>query len=273
VLTKQDNGVGLNLGGNLAIQDSKVISLVNGSPSVVIATQGAASIQARVGQPFPVLYGTDVNRDPQGHVIVDPITGYPSAKGDNVNLGRTLPKYILGLNQTVSYKFMTLTLVSEFRTGNVFYDQGLSSATAAGVSAFSASADRQAFIFPNSVIQTGPNSFTPNKNVTIDDGNQGFWNAGAYYNSIAAYTRNAAFWKLREANLSFDISQFTRSLRFVKKASFAFIGRNLVMLRPKGNSFTDPEYSATSGNGTGIINTYQLPPTRFFGASLNVTFL
>ncbi|MBB6111814.1 TonB-linked outer membrane protein, SusC/RagA family [Mucilaginibacter lappiensis] len=272
VLTKESNGFGLNLGGNLAIQNSKVISLINGSPSVTVGSQGSAFIQARVGQPFPALYGTDVQRDPQGHVIVDPVTGYPESKSDLVYLGRTAPKYILGLTQTFSYKFITLTTVSEFRSGYVIYNQGLASATAAGVSQFSASADRQAFIFPNSVLQTGPNSYVPNTSTTVVDGNQGFWNAGAFYNSVAAYTTSGAFWKLREANLSFDISQFTRKTKFIKRASFAIIGRNLVMLRPKSNKFTDPEYSATAGNATGIINTYQLPPTRFFGASLNVTF-
>jgi TonB-linked SusC/RagA family outer membrane protein len=272
VLTKESNGFGLNLGGNLAIQDSKVISLINGASAITVVSQGSAFVKAVVGQPFPALYGTDVQRDPSGHVIVDPVTGYPQSKADLVYLGRTTPKYILGLTQTLSYKFMTLTMVSEFRSGNVIYNQGLASATAAGVSQFSASADRQAFIFPNSVIQTGPTSYVPNTNTTIVDGNQGFWNAGAFYNSIAAYTSSAAFWKLREANLTFDISQLTRKTKFIKRASFAVIGRNLVMLRPKSNTFTDPEYSATTGNGTGIINTYQLPPTRFFGASLNVTF-
>ncbi|NHA07732.1 SusC/RagA family TonB-linked outer membrane protein [Mucilaginibacter sp. HC2] len=272
VLTKEDNGFGLNLGGNLAIQNSLVKSLINGTPTVTLASVGSAFIQARVGQPFPVLYGTDVNRDPNGNVIVDPKTGYPSAKSDLVNLGRTTPKYILGLTQTFSYKFITLTAVSEFRSGYVFYNGALQSATAAGVSGFSAQADRQRFVFPNSVIQTGPNTYVPNTGVTVADGNQGFWNAGAFYSSVSAYTRSGDFWKLREANLSFDISQWARKTNFIKRASFALIGRNLLMLRPKGQKFTDPEYSAVSGNATGLVNTYQLPPTRFFGASLNVTF-
>ncbi|MEB0300958.1 SusC/RagA family TonB-linked outer membrane protein, partial [Mucilaginibacter sp. 5C4] len=108
--------------------------------------------------------------------------------------------------------------------------------------------------------------------VTVADGNQGFWNAGAWYNSVEGYTSSAAFWKLREATLSFDLSQYARKLKVIKRAAFTLIGRNLVMLRPKGQKFIDPEFSATTGNGTGLINTYQLPPTRFYGASINVTF-
>lgn len=271
-LTKEANGFYLNVGGNLAIQNSKVKSLFAGLSSITVASQGSAAIQAVVGQPFPVLYGTDVTRDPQGRVVVDPVTGYAITNSNLVNLGRTTPKYILGLTTTASWRFITLTAVSEYRSGYVVYNQGIASATAAGVSYLSASADRQAFIFPNSVIQTSPGVYVPNTSTTVVDGNQGFWNAGAYYNSIAAYTSSAAFWKLREANLSFDISQWTRSVKFIKRASFGIIGRNLVMIRPKSNTFSDPEFAATSGNGTGIINTYQLPPTRIFGATLNVTF-
>lgn len=275
VLTKEQNNFYLNLGGNFTIQNSLVKSLTNGLPSITIASQGSALIQARVGQPFPILVGADVNRDPQGRVIVDATTGYPSTNSTLQNFGQTVPKYLLGLTQTLSYKFVTLTATSEFRTGGVFYNASLASATAAGISAYSASGDRQRFVFPNSVINTGTAAnpvYTPNTSVTIADGNQGFWNAGAFYNSTAAYVNSAAFWKLREANLAFDISPWARKVKYIKKASFALIGRNLLMLRPKGQKFIDPEFSALAGNGTGIINTYQLPPTRLFGASLNIQF-
>ena len=276
VLTKEENKVGLTLGGNLSTQNSKVLSLINGTPSVTLGGYTNAVVEARVGQPFPVLYGTDVNRDPQGHVIVDPNTGYPSANPNLVNLGRTTPKYILGLTQSVSWRFITLTATSEFRTGFVIYDEALYEATAAGVSQYSASAGRQVFVFPNSVINTGTAAnpvYVKNTNTTIADGNQGFWNAGAYYSSASSYVSSAAFWKLREANLSFDLSQWARKSKFIKKAQFQLVGRNLLMLRPKTNNFVDPEYSYSAANGgLGVTNGYQLPPTRIFGANLNLTF-
>ncbi|MEB0303253.1 SusC/RagA family TonB-linked outer membrane protein, partial [Mucilaginibacter sp. 5C4] len=193
VLTKQDNNFSLNLGGNLAIQNSEVKSLTSGLNSVTIASIGSAAIQAQIGQPFPVLVSTaNVDRDDQGRVIVNPVTGYPTSNTVPTNLGRTTPKYILGLTQTASWKIITLSATSEFRSGHVIYNSSLASATAAGISAYSASADRQAFIFPNSVINTAKAGetpvYVPNTNVTVADGNQGFWNAGAWYNSVEGYT-------------------------------------------------------------------------------------
>jgi len=276
VLTKAQNGVGLTLGGNLAIQNSKVLSLYNGLNSIVIGGYAASAVTVAVGKPFPELYSTDLNRDPQGHAIVSATTGMPSANATLQDMGRLTPKYLLGLTQSVSWKFITLTAVSEFRSGYVIYQQGLSSATAAGVSALSGSTGRQVFVFPNSVINTGttaaPN-YVPNTNVTVQDGALGFFDAGAYYNSASSYVASGAFWKLREANLNFDLTQWTKASKFIKRASFALIGRNLLMLRPKTSNWTDPEFQYSSNNnGIGVSNTAQMPPTRIFGATLNITF-
>jgi hypothetical protein len=45
------------------------------------------------------------------------------------------------------------------------------------------------------------------------------------------------------------------------------------MFRAKGDNWTDPEFGYSAGNnGVGVSNTGQNPPTRIYGASLNVTF-
>jgi TonB-linked SusC/RagA family outer membrane protein len=278
VLTKAQNGVGLNLVGNFTIQDSKVISLTAGLPSLVLTTitngTGASNISAVVGQPYPTLMGSDLNRDPQGRVIVDPISGNPSLKTGFVNLGRTTPKYLLGLTQTLSYKFVSLSVTSEFRTGNVIYNGGEITATASGASALSASSGRQRFVFPNSVINTGTAAnpvYVPNTNTTTKDGDINFFDAAAFYSAASSYVTSAAFWKLREADLNFDLTQFVKGSKFIKRASFSVIGRNLLMWRPKSNTWSDPEFSSTTGNSVGY-ETNQLPPSRFFGANLTVTF-
>ena len=277
-LTKAQNGVGVNLSGNFTIQNNKVISLVGNTKQLDIGGYTSAAVEAVVGKPFPVLYGTDVARDPKGNVIVDPTTGYPTTGngGALVDLGQLTPKYLLGLTQSVSYKFVTLTVVEEFRTGNVVFNEGLSESTASGISYLSAENGRQRFIFPNSVINTGTAAapvYTPNTNISVKDGSLGFWDAGAYYNASSTYVSSGAFWKVREADLAFDLSQWVRKSKFIKKAQFAIIGRNLLMFRAKGDNWTDPEFAYSAGNnGVGVSNTGQNPPTRIYGASLNVTF-
>jgi len=275
-LTKAQNGIGLILSGNLAIQNSKVISLFNGIHQISIGGYSNAAVEAVVGQPFPELVGSDLNRDPKGNVIVDPVTGYPSLNSNLINLGQLTPKYLLGLTQTISYKFVTLTAVEEFRTGYVVYNGGLPGSYASGTAALTASAGRQVFVFPGSVINTGTAAnpvYTKNTNVTVQEGNVNFWDNGSFYNAASTYTTSGAFWKLREADLAFDLTQWVKQSKFIKRAQFAIIGRNLLMFRPKTNTWTDPEFAYSAGNnGIGVNNTNENPPTRIYGASINVTF-
>ncbi|MDB5287995.1 MAG: hypothetical protein JWR05_2944 [Mucilaginibacter sp.] len=275
-LPKTANGIGVNLGGNFSIQNSKVLSLFGDTKSLSLGGYTIANTRAVVGQPYSVIYVTDINRDPQGRPIVNPVTGYPSLNPTLVNAGQTTPKYLLGLTQTISYKFITLSLTEEYRGGNVIFSQSLQSATAAGVSQFSASSDRQRFIFPNSVINTGTAAnpvYTPNTTVSVNDGSLGFWDNGAFYQAGSTYISSGAFWKLREANLNFDLSKFIKRTGFIKRASFSLNGRNLLMWRPKTNNWVDPEFANSSGNGDiGVNSTNQLPPTRIFGGNITITF-
>jgi len=62
-------------------------------------------------------------------------------------------------------------------------------------------------------------------------------------------------------------------LKVIQAASLTLSGRNLLMFRPKDNIWTDPEFSnAGVDNAVGLTNIFQTPPTRIFGATLNVTF-
>jgi TonB-linked SusC/RagA family outer membrane protein len=276
VLQKSQSGVGLNLGGNFSIQNSKVLSLFGQTTQVPIGGYTTATTEAAVGKPYPALYVTDILRDPQGHAIVDPTTGYPQQNPNLVYAGQTTPKYLLGLTQTVSWKFMTLSLTEEYRTGYVIYNGSLQSATGAGVSLYSTSSNRQRFIFPNSVINTGTASnpvYTPNNSISVQDGSLGFWDNNAFYSSASSYVESGAFWKLREADLEFNLTNWVKKSKFIKKATFALNGRNLLMWRPKTNNFTDPEFANSNLNGDlGVTSTAQLPPTRIYGGNLTITF-
>ena len=271
VLTAAKNTVSWTVGGNLSINDSKVVSLLPGINSLQLGN----NVFAVVGQPFPVYQGTDLNKDPQGRVIVDSQTGLPSANPTQQNFGRTTPKYILGVNSQLGYKFISLSAVAEYRGGNIIYNAIGSTLNFGGSSAVSASAGRQIFVYPNSVINTGTSTnpvYTPNTNVTITDGNYGFWQSSAYNSVNGPRVSSAAFWKLREVALNFKLDQFVKGTKFIKGLSLAFTGRNLALWKPKSNPWGDPEFADTVGNAVGTTSSNQTPGYRLFGGDLKVTF-
>ncbi|MBC7746349.1 MAG: SusC/RagA family TonB-linked outer membrane protein [Flavobacterium sp.] len=271
-LQKSKNIIGLDIGGNLGIYNSEVVSLIPGVADQFQISGASSNIFAIVGQPYPVIKGTDLLRDPQGNVIVNALTGEPIVNPTQKNFGRSTPKYILGLNTAISYKFITLSAVGEYRGGSKIFNSIGSTLNFGGISSTSALAGRQRFIFPNSVIETAPGVFTPNTSVSIRDGNYRFWQSSAYNRVNSPFISSAAFWKVREVNLNFDLSQFVRNNRYIKGMSFALTGRNLLLFKPKNNPWADPEYNLDNSNAVGQTSAVQTPPTRLFGANLQLTF-
>ena len=164
-----------------------------------------------------MLEGTDFVRDPQGKVVVDATTGYPTENASTLTqFGRTTPKYDLGLTATVSYKFISLTVVAEYRGGDVVDNSIGGTLTFTGASYLSAEAGRVPFVYPNSVIQTGPNTYVPNTNVNVQNGNYGFFQGSPFSSTMAPFVTSGAFWKIREADLNFNLTKFIDPYTFYK---------------------------------------------------------
>ncbi len=280
VFPKSPTSVGWTVGGNFAINDSKVVSLLPGVSRLLLSTatntNGATigGVYAQVGQAYPQLYIKDYLRDPQGNVVVNPNNGTPEVNPNLVDAGRTSPKYNLGLNSSVSYKFVTLTVVAEYRSGSVLYNTTGSIMDFAGSSAVSASAGRQIFIYPGSVVNTGTASAPvyAQNTTPIFKGGWEYWSTYPV-NVGSPYVTSAAFWSIREADLSFNLNQFVKNTKFIKGLTFSLTGRNLFMFLPKSNQWGDPQLdgAASNSNGTGIQN-LQLPSSRVFGGNVQVTF-
>lgn len=264
---------------NLALTQSKVNYLIPGVDNIFIGgyTSGVGIVSA-VNQPIRSLVGTDWNRDPQGRVIVDAKTGYPSANPNLKNFGNAnaaAPPVQLGLHPRFQYKNFVLNIQAEYRGGYVEL-QNIGSAMAfTGSSAVTGVAGRGKFIYPNSVINTGSSSapvYTPNTTVAIQDGATagGFWTS-VYNVPSAPFVVSGDFWKIREVGLDYNVPLNKKG--FVKTLTIGIVARNVFTFLPKDNVYADPEYNIFgTGNAQGISNENLSPPTRIFGGTVRVTF-
>ena len=282
VFAKGLNSVGWTVGGNFAINESKVVSLLPGVDKLELSNlsgvngYSAGGIYAVVGQSYPQMYATDYARSPSGQVIVNSNNGVPENNPNLVDEGRTSPKFNLGLNTSVSYKFVTLNIVADYRAGNVIFNGLGSFMDFAGSSYVSASAGRSIFIYPNSVLNTGSAAapvYTPNTTVPVFKGGWEYWSTYPV-NVGSPYVTSAAFWRIREISLAFKLDQFVKNTKFIKGLTFALTGRNLFLFLPKSEQWGDPELDASGnvGNAVGSNGTGQLPSNRVFGGNLQVTF-
>jgi len=266
---------------NYSYSTSNVLSIYPGLDELPINDGTAYGIlnsasYAIIGEQFPAIKVTDVVRDPEGRIVVDPLTGLPKTAPALVKKGHANPNHILGIVNSFSWKGLTLGIVAEYRTGNNIVNRVANALDFTGVSEHSALNGRQPFMIPNSVIETAPGVYTPNTDVIVTDAGRAFWVNSNYHTTDAASVTSAAFWKLREVSLNYDVpvEKLFGNTKVIKAASLGVVGRNLLMWRPRTNVWTDPEFNTNSAtsNAVGYTNEDQTPPTRVMGFNVKLTF-
>jgi hypothetical protein len=227
---------------------------------------------AVVGQPYPVIETGDWVRDPQGHVVVDPITGNPSLDPNLKIEGNAVPTDLLGITTSVSWNHFTLTATMDYRGGYKVFNQVGENMTFTGISTITTATGRQRFVFPNSVVDQGGGKYVQNTNITTDDAGYNFW-GGTYLNVGSNYITSGDFWKLREVAIRYDFpNKWYAKAKVFQDISFTLSGRNLLMLRPATNYWTDPEFNDNTSNAVGRNTVGQIPPTRIISATLSIRF-
>jgi len=261
-------------GVNYSYIQNKVISIAPGVNEQQLLSAGGlgGGIYAIVGQPYPILKTTDWNRDDQGRIIVDKSTGLPTRNATPTAYGTTQAPNRLGLNTMLTYKNFTAGAVAEFRSGAVVLNAIGADLDFTGVSTNNTKFNREKFVIPNSSYDDGTGKYVANTSVAT---NTDAWNFfGNIYNSVGSnYVTSADFWKLREVSIGYNLpASFLGKTRVIKAANISLVGRDLFIWTVKENIWTDPEFSNTTGNGTGVTNISQTPSTRKYGISLNLTF-
>jgi len=267
---------------NYTFNECKVNSINGGVTSLNISqasgtnytgsnTAANANSYAVVGQLYPVIEGNDWVRDPNGHVVVNAITGLPSVSSNLVILGNATPKNIVGITTGVSWKNFSLTATADYRGGYKTYNSIGQFMAFTGTSSYTTQTNRERFVFPNSVIEEN-GKYVTNTNVEVNDANFNLF--PGLFNTVASpWVESASAWKLREVAITYNIPvKVLGGQKFVKAASLTVSGRNLLMFRPKTNLWTDPEFSEDTSNAVGENSINQAPPTRIYGGTFRVTF-
>ena len=259
----------VNVKANLSLLRSKVNSVYEGLDEIPIGN-GNYAIK---GYPAFMFKLTDYKRDPNGHVIVDATTGYPSLDPTIKLFGQTMPKTIAGINPTFSYKQLSLTATVDYRGGHQVYHGIGPDMDFTGSSTRSGTNGRQRFVVPNSVYWDGT-KYVPNTSILVANGGYGFYeNTNINRGVNSNYISSAAAWKIREVAISYDLpAGLVQKTKFIKSVNIGLSARNFFTFLPKSNQWTDPEFANTTGNALGVNNSNQLPPNRLYGFNVSVQF-
>jgi hypothetical protein len=216
------------------------------------------------------------DRDPAtGKVIVDTSSGYPRAATDLADVGRILPKHILGIGTSVRFGSFTFAANVEYRGGHFSYQRLGNDMAFTGTAINTTKYGREKFIWPNSVYATPSGKYVDNNNLFVNDGAYLVWD-DSYAKFGEPFAVSGAFWKVRDASLTWVAPKGVTGFfnNFFKEAKVIVFGRNLLTLLPKENVYGDPEFTFVPGGngGNGLSTTAQTPPTRTYGATIQLTF-
>jgi hypothetical protein len=250
--------------------DNKVVSLYPGITQFAYGGYSYATSNVIQGERFPMLQTNGYFYDAAGRRQVNSTTGYPMLNSALTDRGGTLPRDMVGLGSSLSYKDFRFTFNFEYRGGNVMYSDLGRQMTFTGAGGWTSNRTNQ--IFPNSFYVDATGNKVPNTTIQVREPEYALW-VNNYRLISENFVTPGWFIKLRDVNLSYNLpTALVKKSKLFSGANIAIYGRNLFTIVDSQNQFTDPEFSYTAGNGLGISNTAQTPPVRQFGFNVNFVF-
>jgi TonB-linked SusC/RagA family outer membrane protein len=269
---------------NWAKNKNEVVELAPGVDNYELATGPFnVSVNARVGETYGALMGTDYIYDADGNKVVDDGGEYLSS--DVKVIGHVLPDWTSGITNKFSFKGLDLSVLIDISEGGQYFStthmwgiySGILEESAKPTSngntiredglvidAMTAAYDAGGHVIYN---EDGTAQVTGKNDVTIAGAT---WGADHYSGPAAQNVFDASYIKLRDLRLGYTLPQeLTGPIKNVRIAAF---GKNLAVWGyDKDNPHIDPENTTGSGNIQGIEGG-ALPSLRQFGLNLSFNF-
>jgi len=256
----------------------------------IASLQGSVSINARVGEAYGSIHGTDYLYTPDGKRIVEGGYWAQSAGSDEV-IGNVNPDWIGGINNAFTYKDLTLSFLIDWQKGGDVFSLDKYYGDGTGIYKESAAnnelgnpkrdpitwidendpllgyAANSGGILLDGVVDDGTGVYVPNTERI--DGNT-YYTEGSESDPAKKYVYDASFVKLREVVLTYNLPKKIMEKTFIEGASLSFVGSNLWIIH-KNLPYADPEASQSNGNTQGWQSGV-LPTTRNYGFSIKLQF-
>lgn len=239
--------------------------LTVGGPYIPTTT---VTVVAKEGLPFGTYKGLAPKTNDQGQVIVDANTGLPLYTDEEVYLGSYQPDYMASLGTNINFKGLGFNMLLDIKKGGSFVSQSQFMTEFNGTALHSTRYNREAFVYPNSVIENADGTYSAND---IEITEQDYFTN--YDPAVSEYIIDASYVKLREIGLSYTLPGSILGKTPFTNARVAVFAKNVKFWLPSENAFSDPEVNGPTltGNAQGIETT-QTPPSRSLGVNLQLTF-
>jgi TonB-linked SusC/RagA family outer membrane protein len=273
---------------NWARNLNEVIELYEGVDVLQLAAlQGGVTINARVGEPYGVIQGTDFIYDENGNKVVAANGYYMRTTKSDIVLGNINPDWNMGINNRFSYKNWALSFLIDWQQGGSVFSLDQYYGLGTGL--------YEETVYTNDLGNPVRNSLDEGGGLILDGvtGDVTFNDDGSYTvtntatnttrvhgddyrvfgwsrNPNSKFVYDATYIKLRELVITYSLPAKTLDKSFFNGVSFSLVGSNLWIIS-KDLPHADPEASQSSGNVQGWQSGV-MPTTRNIGLTVNLQF-
>ena len=253
---------------------SVVDALAPGVPNIFLGGFTTPQIRLVAGQEYGQIYGTDYQRDANGNVLIQstganaglPVGPTPDLK----NIGNPNPKWIMGINNNITFKGIYIGALLDIRHGGVQYARNIADLQRNGAAAETAEFPR----FNSDGTIATPYTFTGvyangQPNTTAISAQSYYGNSGKYV-AAAGYIYDTSWFRIREANIGYTFPKSMLAHTPFGRASIGAFARNLYFNAPHYPHF-DPEQNALGVSNAQGLEFNSLPNTRTIGVNLKVS--
>lgn len=248
-----------NVSLNAAANTNEILelhpALDNGEFFINDAGVNSYAMVIRTGGSFGDIYGRTFARDANGNILLDGGAPQPT-EGALEFVGNPNPDFMAGLNNTLTFKGVTLRFLIDGRFGGEVMSITEALLDEFGVSQRTADARDAGGV---------------NVNGTTVDAETYYTAVGGRSGITENYVYDATNIRMREVSLGFNLPKsFTDGLGFLQSARLSLVGRNLFFL--SNNAPFDPDVTFSTGVGFQGVDVFSLPSTRSFGFNLSLGF-
>ena len=254
---------------NFSRNINQLEELGNDGSTLLLASNQGMNLIAEEGEPYGTLFGSSFLRDDNGNRLVDNDGFF--IQGPQAPIGNLQPDFLGGINNSISFKGLSLSALIDFQKGGEFYSVSLRDASSSGLVAETVGnnakgnpkrdpVDEGGGILADGVLESGAQ-------------NETYVEALEYYGQLSsireAWVLDASFVKLREITFGYQLpSSFVDKLS-LQSVYVGVVGRNLGLLYAAQPHIDPSQISLGSGNIQGY-DVYNLPSERSIGFNVNI---
>ena len=263
---------------NWSSSETVVKSLAPGIERLFLAGFQTAGTYLVEGLPYGAIVGgaylreeagtaTDTSLSiPGGAVVIDPNTGYQAVDNTQRVIGNPNPDFILGWNNTFTYKNLSLNFLLDWKKGGDVWNGTAWALSFFGRSQLTAETREEAPIILDGVLPNGNDNNIP----IVRD--RSYWTSavGGFGSVGEQFVDDGSWLRLRELSLSYQVPTKVFDKLPLEGIYLTFTGRNL-WINTDYNG-VDPETSLTgNGNGQGF-DYFNNPGTKSYMFKVGFNF-